>query len=164
MQAFSHIVGMTEGLVARIVHQLIPDEEDRKDVAQDIYLKVYRHLKGFKFQSKLSTWVGQIAYNTCLNRLQKRQLSIYNPPELPADDATDRKLLQKELNGLLAAGIARLPPIYQTLIALYHQEELSYQEIARITGLPEGTIKSYLFRARRQLKETMLANYKKEKL
>ncbi len=176
MQAFSQLIGMTEGLVARIVHQLIRNEEDRKDAAQDVYLKVYQHLKGFRFQSKLSTWVGQIAYNTCLNRLQKRQLAIYDPPvqngdetegggrpELfRAEEETDRMLLLKEQRGLLAAGIARLPPLYQTLISLYHQEELSYQEIAGITGLPEGTVKSYLFRARKQLKETMF--YKKEKL
>jgi RNA polymerase sigma factor (sigma-70 family) len=175
MQAFSELIGMTEGLVARIVYQLIRNEEDRKDVAQDVYLKVYQNLRGFRFQSKLSTWVGQIAYNTCLNRLQKRQLAMYDPPvgdgdepkggrtgRFRAEDETDRMLLQKELRSLLAAGIARLPPLYQTLISLYHQEDQSYQEIARITGLPEGTVKSYLFRARRQLKETM--SNKKEKL
>jgi RNA polymerase sigma factor (sigma-70 family) len=176
LQAFSQLISMTEGLVARIVHQLIRNEEDRKDVAQDVYLKVYQHLKGFRFHSKLSTWVGQIAYNTCLNRLQKRQLAIYDPPAqdgnesdgggrpelFRAEEETDRMLLQKELRGLLAAGIARLPPLYQTLISLYHQEELSYQETAGITGLPEGTVKSYLFRARKQLKELMFN--KKEQL
>jgi RNA polymerase sigma factor (sigma-70 family) len=176
IQAFSQLIRMTERLVARIVYQLIRNEEDRKDVAQDVYLKVYQHLKGFKFQSKLSTWVGQVAYNTCLNRLQKRQLAIYDPPATDGDETeggdrsgvfraeeeTDRMLLQKELRCLLAAGIARLPPLYQTLISLYHQEDQSYQEIARITGLPEGTVKSYLFRARKQLKETMFN--KKEKL
>jgi RNA polymerase sigma factor (sigma-70 family) len=175
MQAFSALIGMTEGLVARIVYQLIRNEEDRKDVAQDVYVKVYQNLTGFRFQSKLSTWVGQIAYNTCLNRLQKRQLAMYDPPVqdgdepeggrarlFRAEDETDRMLLQKELRSLLAAAIARLPPLYQTLISLYHQEDQSYQEIARITGLPEGTVKSYLFRARRQLKETM--SNKKEKL
>jgi RNA polymerase sigma-70 factor (ECF subfamily) len=72
--------------------------------------------------------------------------------------------LQKELNRLLQTEIERLPPLYQTLIGLYHQEELPYLEIARITGLPEGTVKSYLFRARKQLKETILSVYKKEKL
>jgi RNA polymerase sigma-70 factor (ECF subfamily) len=178
MQAFGQLIAITEGLVARIIYQLIRNEEDRKDVAQDVYLKVYEHLEGFKFQSKLSTWVAQIAYNTCLKRLQKRKLNIYDPPQRQGDEPedggrterfqaaeeTDRKLLQKELNGLLAAGIGRLPPVYQTLIVLYHQEDLCYQEIARITGLPEGTVKSYLFRARRQLKDTMLAIYKKEKL
>jgi RNA polymerase sigma factor (sigma-70 family) len=65
---------------------------------------------------------------------------------------------------ILATGIGRLPPVYQTLIGLYHQEDLSYHEIAGITGLPEGTVKSYLFRARKQLKDTMLSIYKKEKL
>jgi RNA polymerase sigma factor (sigma-70 family) len=178
MRAFGSLVEMTEGLVAQIVYKLIPNEEDRKDIAQDIYLKVYRNLNGFKFQSKLSTWVGQIAYNTCLNWLQKKQLTIYTPPEreshrpdddtrldaFRATDETDRVLLQKELNQLLQGEIGRLPPLYQTLIGLFHQEELSYLEIARITGLPEGTVKSYLFRARKQLKETILSSYKKEKL
>ena len=178
MHAFSSLVGMTEGLVAQIVYKLIPNEEDRKDVAQDIYLKVYQHLRTFKFQSKLSTWVGQIAYNTCLNRLQKKQLAIYQPPVrdvetfedvqgarfFQAAEESDQALLRKELKGLLQAAIGRLPPLYQTLIGLYHHEDLSYQEIARITGLPEGTVKSYLFRARKQLKDTMLAIYKKEKL
>ena len=178
LQAFSGIVAMTEGLVAQIVYQLIAQEEDRRDVAQDIYLKVYQHLKGFRFQSKLSTWVGQIAYNTCISRLQKKRIPLYTPPQqgdedggeggyqagLRATEETDRVLLHKELKDLLRTEIGRLPPLYQTLVGLFHQEELSYQEIARITGLPEGTVKSYLFRARKQLKETVLANYKKEKL
>jgi RNA polymerase sigma-70 factor (ECF subfamily) len=178
VNAFGSLVRSTEGLVAQIVYKLIQNEEDRKDVAQDIYLKVYQHLGDFKFQSKLSTWVGQIAYNTCLNRLQKKQLAIYQPPVqeeetgedgqggrfFEAAEASDRVLLRKELQGLLQAEIGRLAPIYQTLIGLYHQEELTYLEIARITGLPEGTVKSYLHRARRQLKDTVLFIYKKEKL
>ena len=176
MRAFGSLVKMTEGLVAQVVCKLIANNEDRKDVAQDIYMKVYQHLGQFKFQSKLSTWVGQIAYNTSLNRIQKKQLTIYQPPDpeasvdLPggrhfqAEEASDQLLLRKELKGVLRAEIGRLSPLYQTLIGLYHQEELSYLEIARITGLPEGTVKSYLFRARKQLKDTMLAIYKKENL
>jgi RNA polymerase sigma-70 factor (ECF subfamily) len=173
MHAFSAIVKTTEGLVAQIVYKLIPNEEDRKDMAQDIYLKVFHHLKGFKFQSKLSTWVAQIAYNTCFNRLQKKQIPLYVPPDgdwgqveeyRDRAEGADGVLLKKELNGLLQTEIGRLPPLYQTLIGLYHQEDLSYQEIAQITGLPDGTVKSYLFRARKMLKESLLSNYKKEKL
>jgi RNA polymerase sigma-70 factor (ECF subfamily) len=178
MNAFGHLVRSTEALVARIVFPLIPDEEARLDVAQDVYLKVFQHLKGFKFESKLSTWVGRVAYNTCLSRLQKKQLPVSGPAAgwegdvekggdrdiFRATDETDRLVLQKELHRLLQTEIGRLAPVYQTLIGLFHQEELSYQEIGRITGLPEGTVKSYLFRARKQLKETMLANYKKETL
>lgn len=175
-RAFNRIILATEGLVAQVVFRLIPNEEDRKDVAQDIYLKVYRHLNGFKFQSKLSTWIGRIAYNTCLNRLGKKQPNLYlaaghdDPEEgggkevFRASEETDRQLLQKELKGLIATEIARLPPLYQALIGLYHQQELTYQEIGGITGLPEGTVKSYLFRARKILRETTLSHYKKEKL
>lgn len=175
-QAFNRIILATEGLVAQIVFRLIPGEEDQKDVAQDIYLKIFHHLKDFKFQSKLSTWVGRIAYNTCLSRLEKKQPDVrVAPVETDAGDGgagevfraaeeSDRPLLQKELRVLIAREVARLPTLYQTLIGLYHQEELSYQEIGAITGLPEGTVKSYLFRARKLLKENTLSIYKREML
>lgn len=172
-QAFGHIVRATEGLVAQIVYKLIVQAEDRKDLVQDIYMKVFHHLKGFKFQSRLSTWIAQIAYNTCINRLQQRKLPLAWPPEGDWEDGgnspkateqADRPILQKELRGRLHTEIGRLPPIYQTLISLYHQEEMSYQEMAQITGLPEGTVKSYLFRARKQLKENLLSDYQKEQL
>jgi RNA polymerase sigma factor (sigma-70 family) len=165
--AFSEIISMTEGLVAHIVCRLIPNEEDRKDIAQDIYLKVFHHLKGFRFQSKLSTWVAQIAYNACSSQLQKKRLPMHVLPEEEIDGegtSADGSILQKELAGIVQTEIGRLPPLYQTLIGLYHQEELTYQEMAQITGLPEGTVKSYLFRARKMLKEMLLSKYKMEKL
>lgn len=175
-RAFSRIIAATEGLVAQIVYRLVADEEDRKDAAQDIYLKVYHHLKGFRFQSKLSTWVGQIAYNTCLNRLDRRRQLIAVRPDALTDgpgeevagkvfrssEESDRRLLRKELKDLIALEIGKLPPLYATLIALFHQQELSLQEIAEITDLPPGTIRAYLHRARKQLKETALSQYKKE--
>jgi RNA polymerase sigma-70 factor (ECF subfamily) len=164
--AFSEIISMTEGLVAQIVCKMISNEEDRKDIVQDIYLKVFHHLKGFRFQSKLSTWVAQIAYNTCSSQLQKKRLPLHASEEEIDGDGTsaDGLILQKELAGIVQTEIGRLPPLYQTLIGLYHQEELTYQEMTQITGLPEGTVKSYLFRARKMLKEKLLSKYKMEKL
>ena len=177
--AFSEIISMTEGLVAQIVCKMISNEEDRKDIVQDIYLKVFHHLKGFKFQSKLSTWVAQIAYNTCSSQLQKKRLLLHVLPDFDMDgegpgsgrqqmaraaEETDDSILKKELAGIVQTEIGRLPPLYQTLIGLYHQEELTYQEMTQITGLPEGTVKSYLFRARKMLKEKLLSKYKMEKL
>ena len=179
-QAFGDIIKNTEGLVAQIVSKMIPIEEDRKDLAQDIYLKTYHKLSGFKFQSKLSTWIGQIAYNTCLNWLEKKRplllgsreeesgeesLEMMSNKSLLGEGLESEKLIfQKELSGILEIEINRLPPIYKTLITLYHNEELSYQEMMQITGIPEGTVKSYLFRARKMLKENLLAKYKKESL
>ena len=169
LQAFSGIVAMTEGLVAQIVYQLIAQEEDRRDVAQDVYLKVYQHLKGFRFQSRLSTWVGQIAYNTCISWLEKKKLVLVMDPDTadhgPAvEEETDGFVLRKELAGILQTEIGKLPPLYQTLVGLYHQEEISYVEMAEITSLPVGTVKSYLFRARKILKDSLLSKYKKEAL
>lgn len=177
--AFALIIKNTERLVAQIVFKMINTAEDRKDMAQDIYLKAFRSLPHFRFQSKLSTWIGHIAYNTCLNYLQKKKLvlpddscnesepdeeMIYSKWSAASMNETESGVLQKERLKILNAAIEKLPPIYKTLITLYHNEELSYEEIAHITALPEGTLKSYLFRARKALKETLLATFKKEEL
>jgi RNA polymerase sigma factor (sigma-70 family) len=166
-QAFGEIIQNTEALVARIVFKMIPIAEDRKDIAQDTYLKAFGKLDGFRFQSKLSTWIGQIAYNTCLSWMEKKKLVL--PGNLheervshPAEPQKD--IVQKELSAILSAEIDNLPSVYQMLITLFHHESLSYEEMAQITGMPEGTVKSYLFRARRTLKENLLSKYKKEAL
>lgn len=178
-RAFGGLVRHTEGLVAQIVCKLILNEEDRKDMVQDIYLKAFHHLKGFKFESRLSTWVGQIAYNTCISWLQKKKLVFSVDAGGEGFDEvrrhegvgsatgvheTEGRVVNKQLSGILQLGISQLPPLYQTLVGLYHQEGVSYQEMAQITGLPEGTVKSYLFRARKMLKENLLSKYKKEAL
>ena len=177
-QAFGLIVRNTETLVAQVVFKMVGPTEDRKDIAQDIYLKVFRKLDSFRFESKLSTWIAQVAYNTCLSWLEKKRLvlpgDLYgtndDPESLHADaaggtaDESDGPLLQKQRAVILQAEIDRLPPVYRTLITLYHQEEISYGEMAQITALPEGSVKSYLFRARKMLKENVLSKYKKEAL
>jgi RNA polymerase sigma-70 factor (ECF subfamily) len=182
-QAFAQIVRQTEGLVAQIVFKMIPAPDDRPDIVQDVYLKAFRNLSGFRFNAKLSTWVGKITYNTCLHYLEKKKL-VFLPDANEQDNEPVNKLDQlnqkqqglsqndiekvlsgKELASILGTAIRMLsPPIYQTLITLYHQEELSYGEIGEITSLPEGTVKNYLFRARKALKEDLLSRYKKEEL
>ncbi|AFL82596.1 RNA polymerase sigma factor, sigma-70 family [Aequorivita sublithincola DSM 14238] len=177
--AFSTIIKNTERLVAQIVFKMIPNIEDRKDIAQDIYLKTFHKLGSFKFQSKLSTWIGQIAYNTCLSYLEKKKLVFlkYNFDNESQDEAlefisskinmeneTEKQLFRKELSEILTIEIEKLQPIYQVLINLYHNEELSYTEISQITQLPEGTVKNYLFRARKKLKENLFLTHKKEEL
>ena len=159
-RSFGVVIKDTEKLVAQIVYKLISIQEDRKDMMQEIYLKVYKKLPGFNFECKLSTWIAQISYNTCLDRLRKKKLVLAEADVMLQDDG----ILRKDLSGVLQATINRLSPIYKTLITLYHQEEMSYQEIGEITGLPEGTVKSYLFRARRELKNDLLLTYKKEDL
>lgn len=179
-RAFETIIKNTECLVAQIVFKMIPLAEDRKDMAQDIYLKAFHNLSGFKFQSKLSTWIARIAYNSCLSWIERKKLVLpgnlheegddhASPPGVPfnrsvAGSDSESQLFQKELSGILNKEIDKLPLIYQTLITLFHHESMSYEELSQITGLPDGTVKSYLFRARKILKENLLSKYKKEAL
>lgn len=180
--AFAVIIKNTEGLVAQIIFKMINRAEDRKDIAQDVYLKAFKSLPGFRYQSKLSTWIGQISYHTCLSYLEKKKLVLtdhwYDNSE-PDEDSnelsggksllsytnqTEKDIFQRELTEILREEIDLLSPLHKTLITLYHNEELSYDEIAQITQLPEGTVKSYLFRARKSLRDKLLSKYKKEEL
>jgi RNA polymerase sigma factor (sigma-70 family) len=178
---FNTIIKNTQGLVTQIIFKMIPGAEDRKDLAQDVYLKTFKKLESFKFQSKLSTWVGQIAYNTCVNHLEKKKLTLIenNNDDSESDDETleimnnktnllgnetEKIIFKKELSEILKKEIDKLSPVYRTLITLYHNEELNYSEIAEITELPEGTVKNYLFRARKTLRNNLLLTYKKEAL
>lgn len=173
--AFGLIIKKTEGLVAQMTFKMISSPGDRKDIAQDVYLKAFKNLRGFKFQSKLSTWIGQIAYNTCLHYLEKKKLVLLDnfgdDSESPLNhiseglkNDTEDILFGKELAALLNTEIEQLKPLFKMLISLYHQEELSYAEIAEITFLPEGTVKNYIFRARKALKENILLKYKRNEL
>jgi RNA polymerase sigma factor (sigma-70 family) len=179
-RAFGIIIKNTENLVAQIVFKFIPVVEDRKDLAQDIYMKAFHNLAGFKFQSKLSTWIAQIAYNSCLSWIEKKKLvlsgnlhedeemyettdaRVYNHSSV--ENNSENKLFKKELSVILRKEIEGLPAIYQTLITLFHQESMTYEELSQITGLSEGTVKSSLFRARKMLKENLLSKYQKEAL
>lgn len=181
--AFGIIVKNTENLVAKIVFDTITNDGDRKDIAQDIYLKAYQKLPSFKFQSKLSTWIAQISYNTCIDYLRRKKLVLAENALGESESGTDNEMLdminntkgnfggsadtfviKKNVAEIVKAGIEKLPVMYKTLVTLYHNEELSYEEIGTITGLPEGTVKSYLFRARKELKNHLLLQYKKEDL
>lgn len=169
MQGFAVVVKNTEKLVTQIVRRMTTNEDDQKDLVQDIYLKVYQNLSSFQFKSKLSTWIAHIAYNTTISYLQKKKipiLGIENAIEAKFAATNDPELeaINTEAIEILNAEIARLPPLYKTLITLYHLEELPNKEISEITNLPEGTIKSYLYRARNILKESINHRYKNEQL
>lgn len=158
VQDFSVVVRNTEKLITQIVRKMTDNEEDQKDLVQDIYLKAYQHLPTFQFKSRLSTWIANIAYNTTVNHLQKKKIPIIGIEQtignqLMASDNPDRETTQTESTQMLHAAIAKLSPLHQTLIALYHLEELPIKEISEITNLPNGTIKSHLFRARKILKD-----------
>ena len=172
--AFEKLIRQYEGLVIHIVGPLIKNEKDREDICQDVFLKVYEKLHTFQSRSKLSTWIGNIAYNTSINFLQKKKNLLLDDIFKPANDdssayenfisknetqSPERLLIQKEESKLLEAAVDKLPVIQKTLLLLFHQDELSLDEISVVIEMPVNTVKSHLFRARANLKE-MLLQYK----
>jgi RNA polymerase sigma-70 factor (ECF subfamily) len=152
---------------------LISNHADREDLCQDIFVKVYQNLGGFQFESKFSTWIAKIAYNTCLNYLKKKKVPLYEDLA-PADDtidnfesasqSADSFAISTDINARLQQEIESLPVQYRTILTLYHLDEMSYTEISEILGMPDGTVKNYLFRARKLLKERLNAKYEVEEL
>ncbi len=167
LNAFKLLVKQYEKLVRHMVGRIINQEEDREDICQEVFIKVYKNLSGFQQQSKLSTWIARIAYSTAINYLRKE-----SPKRNLTDDISDFEnhhhtldtpealLDKKDLAAYVQQALNKLPVNYRTVLTLYHLNEFSYQEIEEITGMPEGTVKSYLYRARKLLKDK-LASYMK---
>jgi RNA polymerase sigma-70 factor (ECF subfamily) len=177
-RAFEALIHDHRKLVFHVVARLIPNRSDREEICQDVFVKVYQNLSKFQFESKLSTWIARIAYNTSLSYLEKKRLMLYEDLKTEEDDAEypiaadawheeqgmDGKLMEREIRGVLETEITRLPVHYRTVLTLYHVDELSYEEIGLVMNMPQGTVKSYLFRARRMLKERLLSQYREEEL
>jgi len=174
LNAFKDLVESYQKLVVHVVFRLISRQEDREEICQEVFIKVYQNLSGFKFQSKLSTWIGRIAYTTTINYLRKAKIQgnieFRNSPNnneiednnhdplvmIHSDDLNPIETVERqETSKLIHKNIEKLPSPYQTIITLYHLEQMSYQEISEIMDLPEGTVKSYLFRGRKKLKESI---------
>jgi len=172
--AFKLLVKNHERLVGQVVFRMIINEADREDLCQDIFVKIYRNLSGFRFDSKLSTWIARIAFTTCLNYIEKKKLPLYedtSPEGQTIDDCAAVNSTNPEswTGGRQASikvceEIDQLPVIYGTILSLFHLQDMSYAEISDILRMPSGTVKSYLFRARKMLKERLQVRYSMEEL
>lgn len=158
--AFRFLVAKHQRLVLHIVGRIVQQQEDAEDICQEVFMKVFRKLKHFRGDSKLSTWIAKIAYNTSISHVRKplkNEQSYDESPALIADERDEGlnqiKIEKGEAIKYLTEMIEVLPVHYRTVLTLYHLEEFSYKEIEEITEMPEGTIKSYLSRARKILKQ-----------
>ncbi len=171
VQAFRQLIRQHERLVAHMVGRLIRQEEDREELCQDVFMKVYEKLGEFTFQSKLSTWIATIAYRHAINHLRKKKIvvddiaeedrfthhfiSYHNPEEILSDHEQEEMVMKM---------IDQLPASYKTVLTLFHVDGMNYAEIGEVTGMPEGTVKNYLFRARQLLKEKVKSYLGKEEV
>ena len=168
IRAFELLVKQYERLVFYVINRLVNDTEDKEDICQEVFIKIHKSLPRFEFQSKLSTWIARIAYLTAINHLKKYKNNKQNqsPDNIEnfhfTNDDPETLLTKKEITVYMDKLIKQMPDNYKTVLTLYHLNEFTCPEIEEITGMPEGTVKSHLFRARRLLKEKLQAYLKND--
>jgi RNA polymerase sigma-70 factor (ECF subfamily) len=170
-QAFSEIVRLYGDKVFSLIYRMLGNRQEAEDVAQDVFITVFKTIESFRGEAKFSTWLLRIAANHAKNRIkhlarrptegadpddvsQLRTLPDRPTPPVQARiEGPDAMLEAAQTERLMQESIANLPEDQRLLVVLRDVEEMSYQEIEEITGLPEGTIKSRLHRARMAIKE-----------
>lgn len=167
--AFAELVRRFERPVFSLVYRLVRHRETAEDLAQEAFVKAYQNLDRFDPKYKVSSWLFKIAHNHAIDHLRRRRpqtLSIEGSPyaesergedrsglSLASDDESpDAEVAARELGDAIEHAIAHLRPQYRTAVVLRHLEGRAYEEIAQIMDLPVGTVKTYLHRARGELK------------
>ncbi len=174
--AFAELLGRYKSHVERILYHLAPDWQDRADLAQEVWIRVYRNIKRLNEPVKFRGWLSRIATNLFYDELRKRK-RVKPPISLDAprrvDDgeidwdlesgypSPDDTLSTNECYERLREAIADLPEAFRTTIVLREIEGLAYEEIAEMTGVSLGTVKSRIARARGKL-QSLLQGYLEE--
>ncbi|HLK93173.1 MAG TPA: sigma-70 family RNA polymerase sigma factor [Polyangia bacterium] len=169
--AFDEIVRRYGDKVFSLIYRMLGNRQEAEDVAQEVFITVFKTVDSFRGEAKFSTWLLRIAANQSKNRIKylaRRpvdggEIDDANQPGAPGGtpgpvahaqiEPPDKMLEAAETERLMQAAIAELDEEHRLLVILRDVEEMSYQEIGEITGLPEGTIKSRLHRARMAIKE-----------
>jgi RNA polymerase sigma-70 factor (ECF subfamily) len=168
-RAFRELVRRYERPVFSLVYRMVRDREAAEDLAQDSFVKVLNHIDRYRPEFKFSSWIFKIANNVAIDYQRKRQLdtvSMDGSPhassaaevEASAFELADRQetaldeLEAREIGTAIERAIARLRPEYRSCIMLRHIEGRSYEEIAATLDLPLGTVKTYIHRARNELR------------
>ncbi|NLB40770.1 MAG: sigma-70 family RNA polymerase sigma factor [Clostridiales bacterium] len=166
-EAFGELISLYEKKIYNYCLRMTNRREDAEDLTQEVFVRVYKALKGFKGNSQFSTWIFRIAHNICIDHYRKSKLTTFslNQPrneedqremDLPSEDPTpEEEALRKEQQEFLLKCIEELRPEYKTVIILRDIQHHSYEEIAEILDVPLGTVKSHISRARSALRETV---------
>src|SRR3569623_1022368 len=160
--AFERLVRAYQDLCWHIIYRMVRHPEDARELCQETFLRVHQCLHQYRHESALKSWIGQVAYSIALRHLQRKRIPLLEPAAeegapSPLENLGDGFDLEQafgdeQVARRLHAAIDALPPVQRAVLALYLLEEATLPEIATITGLASGTIKSHLFRARLRLR------------
>jgi len=152
-EALEHLLDRYETKVFRMALTFLKDHARAEDVTQEIFLKLWQALPDYDGRASPGTWLYSIARNTCLSALRSNSYRKVLPPDVTAEPAIPARTVITEIE--LQQSIDRLPETQRTVITLFYLQEKSIDEVARMLGIPEGTVKSHLHRARLALGEIM---------
>ena len=162
--SFEELVRRYQRPIAAYVYRMVGNYESALDLTQEIFIKVYSSLARYRAEFKFSTWIYKIAHNAAVDHLRRtatREQSLVVGPEgdqfdlpikssrLSPEQESERRERRVEIETVVRA----LPSNYRELIVLRHSQDLSYEEIVEVTGLPLGTVKNRLFRAREMMRQ-----------
>src|SRR6185312_4620835 len=161
---FEELVRRYQRPISAYVYRMVGDYDAALDLTQEIFIKIYGSLARYRAEFKFSTWIYKIAHNCAVDHLRRnstREQSLVLGPEndqfdLPLESgrlSPEQESERKERRGEIESVVRALPGNYRELIILRHSQDLSYEEIVEVTGLPLGTVKNRLFRAREMMRQ-----------
>jgi RNA polymerase sigma-70 factor (ECF subfamily) len=170
--AYRELIRRYERPVFSLIYRMVRDRETAEDLAQETFIKVLNAIASYRPEFKFSSWVFKIANNTAIDHLRRRELdtlSLEGSPHASTPDAIEATTLQvsdgsetpldeveaRELGAEIEVAINQLRPEYRSCILLRHVEGRPYEEIAEMLDLPLGTVKTYIHRARHELREAL---------
>lgn len=164
---FEELVRRYQRPISAYVYRMVGNYESALDLTQEIFIKVYSSLRRYRAEFKFSTWIYKIAHNSAIDHLRRnatREQSLLighegEQFELPLECgrlSPEQESERKERRGEIESVVRALPANYRELIVLRHSQDLSYEEIVDVTGLPLGTVKNRLFRAREMMRQQFL--------
>jgi len=164
---FEELVRRYQRPISAYVYRMIGDYEAALDLTQEIFIKIYGSLDRYRSEFKFSTWIYKIAHNCAVDHLRRnsiRQQSLVATADgeqfdLPLEShrlSPEQESEREERRVEIEMVVQTLPPAYRELIILRHSQDLTYEEIVEVTGLPLGTVKNRLFRAREMMRQEFL--------
>ena len=162
--SFEELVRRYQRPISAYVYRMVGNYESALDLTQEIFIKVYSSLQRYRSEFKFSTWIYKIAHNAAIDHLRRnsgRERSLTNGTDsdnydlpLESDGLSPEQQSEKEERRLEIECVVRsLPTAYRELVVLRHSQDLTYEEIVEVTGLPLGTVKNRLFRAREMMRQ-----------
>ena len=164
---FEELVRRYQRPIAAYVYRMVGDYEAALDLTQEVFIKVYNSLRRYRSEFKFSTWIYKIAHNSAVDHLRRqggREQALlrefdgeqYDLPVESKRPSPEQESERAERRAEIERVVGQLPAAYRELVVLRHSHDLSYDEIAEVTGLPLGTVKNRIFRAREAMRKHLI--------